>query len=105
MLSRGGLRLVLSAPTGPNTGGGSALPDGRKPTPGGWNRFAIQVDDITDVTEMLRRAGVQSRSGEPRRLPSLLAQAANPEVGRRAWAGTVVVRGGGARGIALGRRK
>lgn len=62
MLSRGGLRLVLSAPAGPNTGGGSALPDGRKPTPGGWNRFAIQVDDLTDVTETLRRAGVQFRS-------------------------------------------
>lgn len=53
---------MLSAPAGPNTGGGSALPDGRKPTPGGWNRFAIQVDDLTDVTETLRRAGVQFRS-------------------------------------------
>ena len=49
MLSRGDLRLVLSAPSGPNTGGGSALPDGRIPQPGGWNRFAVQVDDIAAV--------------------------------------------------------
>ena len=50
MLSRGDLRLVLSAPSGPNTGGGSALSDGRTPQPGGWNRFAVQVDDITEVS-------------------------------------------------------
>jgi catechol 2,3-dioxygenase-like lactoylglutathione lyase family enzyme len=62
MLSRGDLRLVLSAPNGQNMGGGSALPDGRRPTPGGWNRFAVQVDDLTDVSEQLRRAGVQFRS-------------------------------------------
>lgn len=62
MLSRGDLRLVLSAPSGPNTGGGSALPDGRAPTPGGWNRFAVQVDDITEMSEQLRQAGVQFRS-------------------------------------------
>jgi catechol 2,3-dioxygenase-like lactoylglutathione lyase family enzyme len=62
MLSRGDLRLVLSAPGGPNTGGGSALPDGRIPQPGGWNRFAVQVDDITAVSARLRQAGVHFRS-------------------------------------------
>jgi catechol 2,3-dioxygenase-like lactoylglutathione lyase family enzyme len=62
MLSRGDLRLVLSAPSGPNTGGGSALLDGRTPEPGGWNRFAVQVDDITAVTSRLRQAGVHFRS-------------------------------------------
>jgi catechol 2,3-dioxygenase-like lactoylglutathione lyase family enzyme len=62
MLSRGDLRLVLSAPNGPNTGGGSALPDGRIPEPGGWNRFAVQVDDIDQVASQLRLAGVRFRS-------------------------------------------
>jgi catechol 2,3-dioxygenase-like lactoylglutathione lyase family enzyme len=62
MLSRGDLRLVLSAPGAPNTGGGSALTDGRIPEPGGWNRFAVQVDDITTVSERLRQVGVRFRS-------------------------------------------
>lgn len=62
MLSRGDLRLVLSAPSGPNTGGGSALPDGRIPQPGGWNRFAVQVEDLAAVTSQLRQAGVEFRS-------------------------------------------
>jgi catechol 2,3-dioxygenase-like lactoylglutathione lyase family enzyme len=62
MLSRGDLRLVLSAPSGANTGGGSVLPDGRTPEPGGWNRFAVQVDDITAVISQLRQAGVHFRS-------------------------------------------
>jgi catechol 2,3-dioxygenase-like lactoylglutathione lyase family enzyme len=62
MLSRGDLRLVLSAPSGPNAGGGSALLDGRLPEPGGWNRFAVQVDDITAMASQLRQAGVHFRS-------------------------------------------
>jgi hypothetical protein len=37
MLSRGDLRLTLSAPGGPG-GGGQAMLDGTIPTPGGWNR-------------------------------------------------------------------
>ena len=59
MLSRGDLRLVLSQPGGQNVGGGSTLADGRKPEPGGWNRFAIEVDDLGDMVERLRGAGVQ----------------------------------------------
>ena len=45
MLARGDLRLVLSAPN-PAGGGGQAMPDGTVQTPGGWNRFAIEVRDI-----------------------------------------------------------
>jgi catechol 2,3-dioxygenase-like lactoylglutathione lyase family enzyme len=62
MLSRGDLRLVLSAPGGQTMGGGSTLPDGRTPEPGGWNRFAIQVDDVSAMTTQLRDAGVRLRS-------------------------------------------
>jgi len=62
MLSRGDLRLVLSAPGGANPGGGSTLADGRTPEPGGWNRFAVQVDDLDAVASQLRQAGVRFRS-------------------------------------------
>ncbi len=61
MLSRGDLRLVLSAPGG-GPGGGQALPDGTLPTPGGWNRFAIEVSDIETFVEVLRSAGVHFRN-------------------------------------------
>jgi catechol 2,3-dioxygenase-like lactoylglutathione lyase family enzyme len=62
MLVRGDLRLVLSVPSGPNTGGGSVLPDGQKPEPGGWNRFTVEVSDVAAKAEELRRAGVKLRS-------------------------------------------
>jgi catechol 2,3-dioxygenase-like lactoylglutathione lyase family enzyme len=62
MLSRGDLRLVLSAPAGQTVGGGSTLPDGRTPTPGGWNRFAVEVSDLGETVERLRNAGVHFRS-------------------------------------------
>ena len=45
MLARGDLPLVLSAPSAQG-GGGQALPDGTVPQPGGWNRFALEVEDV-----------------------------------------------------------
>jgi catechol 2,3-dioxygenase-like lactoylglutathione lyase family enzyme len=62
MLTRGDLRLVLSAPGGTNAGGGSVLPDGRTPEPGGWNRFAVEVPDVAATVDRLRAAGVTFRS-------------------------------------------
>src|SRR5215467_4884015 len=61
MLSRGDLRLVLSAPN-PMGGGGQSMPDGTRPQPGGWNRFAIEVDDLDSMVESLRGAGVHFRN-------------------------------------------
>jgi catechol 2,3-dioxygenase-like lactoylglutathione lyase family enzyme len=61
MLGRGDLRLVLSAPGG-GPGGGQAMPDGTLPAPGGWNRFAIEVDDLDAEVDRLRAAGVHFRS-------------------------------------------
>ena len=61
MLARGDLRLVLSAPGG-GPGGGQAMPDGRLPEPGGWNRFAIEVSDIAATAETLRNAGAHFRN-------------------------------------------
>jgi catechol 2,3-dioxygenase-like lactoylglutathione lyase family enzyme len=61
MLSRGDLRLVLSAPGG-GPGGGQATPDGSLPTPGGWNRFSLEVTDLEGLVERLRAQGARFRN-------------------------------------------
>jgi catechol 2,3-dioxygenase-like lactoylglutathione lyase family enzyme len=61
MLTRGELRLVLSAPN-PSSGGGQSMPDGTRPEPGGWNRFAIEVTDLAATVVILRKAGVHFRN-------------------------------------------
>ena len=61
MLSRGDLRLVLSAPNAA-PGGGQSMPDGSKPEPGGWNRFAIEVSDLAATVDSLRSKGAQFRN-------------------------------------------
>jgi catechol 2,3-dioxygenase-like lactoylglutathione lyase family enzyme len=61
MLARGDLRLVLSAPGG-GPGGGAAMPDGTIPTPGGWNRFSLEVPDLVAAVEALRAGGAHFRN-------------------------------------------
>jgi catechol 2,3-dioxygenase-like lactoylglutathione lyase family enzyme len=61
MLARGDLRLLLSAPGG-GPGGGAAMPDGRLPEPGGWNRFQLEVEDLEAGVEALRAAGATFRN-------------------------------------------
>ena len=61
MLERGDLRLVLSAPGG-GPGGGAAMPDGTHPAPGGWNRFALEMEDLDATVDALRAAGVRFRN-------------------------------------------
>src|ERR1700677_4570475 len=61
MLTRGDLRLVLSAPN-PAGGGGQSMPDGTRPAPGGWNRFAVEVADLASKVEVLRASGARFRN-------------------------------------------
>lgn len=61
MLARGDLRLVLSAPGG-GPGGGQAMADGTLPSPGGWNRFALEVEHLDQLVATLREAGVRFRN-------------------------------------------
>jgi catechol 2,3-dioxygenase-like lactoylglutathione lyase family enzyme len=61
MLERGDLRLVLSAPGG-GPGGGQAMPDGRLPEPGGWNRFSLEVTDLDGLVAVLTAAGAHFRN-------------------------------------------
>jgi catechol 2,3-dioxygenase-like lactoylglutathione lyase family enzyme len=56
---RGPLRLLLSGPT---SSAGRPMPDGRKPTPGGWNRIHFLVDDIEAEVTRLRGEGVSFRN-------------------------------------------
>jgi catechol 2,3-dioxygenase-like lactoylglutathione lyase family enzyme len=61
MLARADLRLLLSAPSGQG-GGGQILSGDRKPEPGGWNRFQIEVTDLDAEVERLRAGGATFRS-------------------------------------------
>jgi catechol 2,3-dioxygenase-like lactoylglutathione lyase family enzyme len=61
MLTRGDLRLVLSAPSGEG-GGGQAMPDGTVPEPGGWNRLMLEVEELDDAVQGLRASGARFRN-------------------------------------------
>lgn len=61
MVTRDDLRLVLSAPSA-QAGGGAAMPDGTMPTPGGWNRFSLEIVDLHAAVERLRAAGAHFRN-------------------------------------------
>lgn len=61
MLSRGNLELVLSTPFGPG-GAAKPMPDGRKPTPGGWNRIIININDLSAEVARLRKAQLHFRN-------------------------------------------
>ncbi|AEH83606.1 VOC family protein [Sinorhizobium meliloti] len=56
---RGALRLLLS---GPLSSAGRPMPDGERPSPGGWNRIHLIVDDLAVEVERLRAAGVRFRN-------------------------------------------
>lgn len=60
MLSRSDLRLLLNAPGA--GGAGQAMPDGRRPEPGGWNRIQLEVEDLASAVQSLRSAGVHFRN-------------------------------------------
>ena len=61
ILRRGALRLLVSSPTGPG-GAAQAMPDGRTPEPGGWNRIQLTVDDLAATVADLRDAGTTFRN-------------------------------------------
>ncbi|MEZ2130851.1 MULTISPECIES: VOC family protein [unclassified Sinorhizobium] len=61
MLTKGDLRLLVNATTGPG-GASQPMPDGRKPEPGGWNRIVIEVPDLDAEVTALRSAGMRFRN-------------------------------------------
>ena len=60
-LSRGDLHLLLNAASG-SGGAAQAMPDGRRPEPGGWNRIQIEVHDLAALVETLRAGGAHFRN-------------------------------------------
>ena len=59
ILARGDLTLWLA---GPPASASKPMPDGRKPEPGGWNRFVLEVEDLAGVVAKLRARGVKFRN-------------------------------------------
>ena len=60
MLSKGNLHLLMNKPGA--GGAGQAMPDGAKPTPGGWNRFHLEVQDLESVIDELKSEKVKFRN-------------------------------------------
>jgi|SRR5579871_3319059 len=58
-VSRGKLTLILS---GPGASGSRPMPDGRRQTPGGWNRIVIYVDDLPGHIERFKKANIRFRN-------------------------------------------
>ncbi len=58
-VSLGDLKLILS---GPGASGSRAMPDGSKQLPGGWNRVVLQVRNLADRIDDLKRAGLTLRN-------------------------------------------
>ena len=56
---RGDLTLWLA---GPASSAARPMPDGRRPAPGGWNRFVIEIDDIAELVERVRATGAVFRN-------------------------------------------
>lgn len=58
-VTRDGVRLLLSGKT---SSGRRAMPDGREPVPGGWNRIHLQVENLEAEVNRLRAAGLTFRN-------------------------------------------
>ncbi|MGZ3696598.1 MAG: VOC family protein [Bdellovibrionota bacterium] len=59
ILAHEGLTLWVAGPT---SSAAQPMPDGSKPEPGGWNRFVLQVDSLTELVGKLQAQGVRFRN-------------------------------------------
>lgn len=59
IVQRDDLTLWLA---GPSSSAARAMPDGRSPQPGGWNRFVIEVDDLDATVEHLKQFNARFRN-------------------------------------------
>lgn len=59
LVAHGDLRLWLS---GPKSSAARAMPDGREPEPGGWNRIVLEVADLAGMVATLRASGLTFRN-------------------------------------------
>jgi catechol 2,3-dioxygenase-like lactoylglutathione lyase family enzyme len=59
ILAHGDLTLWVA---GPQASAARPMPDGRKPEPGGWNRFVLEVGNLAALAGDLRSQGVKVRN-------------------------------------------
>lgn len=59
-ISKDDLKLLLNMPGA--GGAGQAMPDGAVPSPGGWNRIQIQVDDLETLVAKLKGENAKFRN-------------------------------------------
>jgi catechol 2,3-dioxygenase-like lactoylglutathione lyase family enzyme len=59
ILAKDDLTLWLA---GPGASASRPMPDGRKPEPGGWNRFVVEVEDLDNTVTRLKSARVTFRN-------------------------------------------
>jgi predicted enzyme related to lactoylglutathione lyase len=59
IVRRGDLSLWLA---GPAASAARPMPDGRQPSPGGWNRIVVETADIEALAATLKAAGVAIRN-------------------------------------------
>jgi catechol 2,3-dioxygenase-like lactoylglutathione lyase family enzyme len=59
ILSRDDLTLWVA---GPGASAARPMTDSRRPEPGGWNRFVLQVEDLPSLVANLRQRGVRFRN-------------------------------------------
>ena len=59
ILARGDLTLWVA---GPKASASKPMPDGDRPSPGGWSRFVLTVDDLESLVSKLKDDGVAVRN-------------------------------------------
>jgi glyoxylase I family protein len=59
LVSIGGFQVWLS---GPGSSGSRPMADGGTQEPGGWNRLALEVDDLSSVITEMKNAGLHFRN-------------------------------------------
>ena len=59
-LSKDNLKLFVNQPGA--GGAGQTTADGGVPSPGGWNRFQIETDDLDKLVKELKKKGARFRS-------------------------------------------
>jgi catechol 2,3-dioxygenase-like lactoylglutathione lyase family enzyme len=47
---------------GPRSSAARPMPDGRRPEPGGWNRFVVEVEDLVSRVAKMKQAGLRFRN-------------------------------------------
>jgi glyoxylase I family protein len=59
IISNDGFQVWLS---GPGSSGSRPMPDGGNQEPGGWNRLALEVDDLPSIITAMKNAGLRFRN-------------------------------------------